>query len=256
VIPELEIGYGVSQNKHHIYDCYQHNLLTLDYAAKKNFNLHVRLAGLLHDIAKPHVKVGEGEDATFYNHEVVGAKMTQKILERLKFPKKEIEKIVILVRFHLFYYNVGEVSESSVRRLVRQVGIENMDDLIKLRMADRVGSGVPKAEPYKLRHLKYLIEKTSSDPISTKMLAIDGAEIMRLLKIDSGPKVGKVLSILLSEVLSNPENNDVDKLRTKVEWLGSINEKELDSLSDKAKREIDEIETKRDEMTKRKYWVT
>jgi poly(A) polymerase/tRNA nucleotidyltransferase (CCA-adding enzyme) len=119
-----------------------------------------------------------------------------------------------------------------------------------------VGSGVPKAEPYKLRHLKYLIEKTSSDPISTKMLAIDGAEIMRLLKIDSGPKVGKVLSILLSEVLSNPENNDVDKLRTKVEWLGSINEKELDSLSDKAKREIDEIETKRDEMTKRKYWVT
>ena len=126
IIPELEEGYGVTQNKHHIYQCYEHALLSLKYAAQKKFNKYVRLASLFHDIAKPRVKRGEGPDATFYGHEIVGARMTTQILNRLKFPKKEIEKITKLVRYHLFYYNVDEVSEASVRRLVRQVGPENM----------------------------------------------------------------------------------------------------------------------------------
>ena len=94
IIPELEEGYGVSQNKHHIYECYEHALLSLKYAAQKNFNKYVRLAALFHDIAKPRVKEGEGPDATFYGHEILGAKMTIQILNRLKFPKKDIEKIV------------------------------------------------------------------------------------------------------------------------------------------------------------------
>ncbi|MBA7653274.1 A-adding tRNA nucleotidyltransferase [subsurface metagenome] len=156
IIPELEQGYGVSQNKHHIYECYEHSLLSLKYAAQKGFNKHVRLASLLHDIAKPRTKRGQGENATFYGHEIVGAKMTSQILNSLRFPKKDIEKIVKLVRYHLFYYNVDEVTESSVRRLVRQVGPENMEELLQVRMADRIGSGVPKAEPYKLRHFTRL----------------------------------------------------------------------------------------------------
>jgi tRNA nucleotidyltransferase (CCA-adding enzyme) len=119
IIPELEDGYGVEQNKHHVYDCYQHNILSLDYAAKKNFSMNVRVAALLHDIAKPKVKKGKGLSATFYGHEIVGAKMAKNILERLKFPKEDLKKIINLIRYHLFYYNVGEVSESSVRRLVR-----------------------------------------------------------------------------------------------------------------------------------------
>lgn len=168
ILPELEEGYKVKQNKHHIYDCYEHSLLSLKYAAQKNFNKYVRIAALLHDIAKPRAKKGEGPDATFYNHEISGAKMTVQILNRLKFPKKDIEKIAKLVRYHLFYYNVGEVSDSSVRRLVRQVGPENMEELLEVRMADRIGSGVPKAEPYKLRHLKYVIDKVSQDAISAE----------------------------------------------------------------------------------------
>ena len=110
---------------------------------------------MFHDIAKPRTKRGQGENSTFYGHEIVGARMTAQILNRLRFSKKDIEKIVKLVRYHLFYYNVEEVSESSVRRLVRQAGPENMEELLQVRMADRIGSGVPKAEPYKLRHLKY-----------------------------------------------------------------------------------------------------
>src|SRR3989338_623187 len=106
IVPELLENYGIQQNKHHIYDCYQHAVKSLEYTAKKKFNMHVRLAALLHDIAKPKVKNGEGENATFYNHEIVGAKMCFQILNRLKFSNKDVEKITKLVRFHLFYYNV------------------------------------------------------------------------------------------------------------------------------------------------------
>jgi poly(A) polymerase/tRNA nucleotidyltransferase (CCA-adding enzyme) len=256
IVPELEEGYKVTQNKHHIYECYDHYLRSLDFAAKKGFNKFVRLAALFHDIGKPRTKKGEGPDATFYGHEIVGAKITAQILNRLKFPKKEIEKIVKLVRYHLFYYNVGEVGESSVRRLVRKVGPENMEELLQVRMADRIGSGCPKAEPYKLRHLRYLIEKVSQDPISVKMLKVNGEDVMRILKIPPGPKVGQVLDILLGYVLEDPKKNEKEFLEKEIEKLGKLSDEKLKELAQKARKEREEIEQKRDEMTKRKYWVT
>ena len=256
IIPELEEGYKITQNKHHIYECYDHSLRSLDYAAKKNFNKHVRLAALLHDIGKPRVKRGEGPEATFYNHEIVGAKMVAQILNRLRFSQKDIEKIVKLVRYHLFYYNVDEVSDSSVRRLVRQVGPENMTELLQVRMADRIGSGVPKAEPYKLRHLKYIIEKVSQDPISVKMLKVSGNDVMEILKISPGPKVGQILDILLSHVLEDPKKNKRDFLEEETKKMGKLPEKELNSLAQGAKKEREKLEIKREEMTKKKYWVT
>lgn len=256
IIPEIEEGYGVSQNKHHIYDCYEHSLRSLAYAAKKKFNKYVRLASLLHDVGKPRSKRGEGKDATFYGHEVIGAKMTLQILNRLKFPKKDIEKIAKLVRYHLFYYNPEEVGESSVRRLVRQVGPENTEELLQVRMSDRIGSGVPKAEPYKLRHLRYVIEKVSQDPISTKMLDVNGKDVMRILKIKPGPRVGQVLDILLGYVLKDPKKNKKAIIKKEIEKLRKINEKELASLAQQTRKERRDIEMKRDQMTKKKYWVT
>ena len=256
IIPELLDNYGVSQNKHHIYDCYQHAIKSLGYAAKKKFNMHVRLAALLHDIAKPKVKSGEGEEATFYNHEIVGAKITFQILNRLKFSRKDVEKITKLVRFHLFYYNVGEVGESSVRRLLKNVGPENIEELLQVRQADRIGSGVPKAEPYKLRHLKYLIDKVSQDPISAKMLEIDGNDLMKILKIKPGPKIGQILDILLGYVLDDPKKNKKEFLHKEAEKLGKLSDKELQKLAEQSKQEKQEVETKKDEMTKQKYWVT
>lgn len=255
IMPELEEGYKVGQNKHHIYDCWEHSLRALDYSAKKKFNKYVRIASLMHDIGKPRVKAGSGPDSTFYNHEIVGAKMTRDILERLKFPKKEIEKITKLVRYHLFYYNVGEVKEASVRRLVKNVGIENMEELLEVRQADRIGSGVPKAEPYKLRHLKYLIEKVSNDPISAKALKINGNDIIRELEIKAGPKIGWILEILLADILSNPKNNKKEMLIGKVKELGKLSDSDLAEKSKKAKSEIEEVEVKKDKMTKGKYWV-
>lgn len=256
IVPELLEGYKVSQNKHHIYDCYEHALRSLDFAAKKGFNKYVRLAALFHDIGKPRTKRGEGPDATFYNHEIVGAKMTAQILSRLRFPKKDIEKIVKLVRYHLFYYNVGEVGESSVRRLLRKVGPENIKELVQLRMADRIGSGCPKALPYRLRHFLYMVEKVSQDPLDVKMLKINGNKVMEILKIGPGPKVGKILDILLGEVLEDPRKNKESYLEKRVKELGKISNEKLNELAEKSRKKREEIIIKRDEMTKKKYWIS
>ena len=256
ISPELLEGYEVGQNKHHIYDCYWHSLLSLKYAAEKGFNQNVRLSALFHDVGKPRAKRGNGADSTFYNHEVIGAKVTNQILERLKFPKKDIEKVVKLVRYHLFYYNVDEVTDSSVRRLVRNVGPENMEELLQVRQADRIGSGVPKAEPYKLRHLKYIVDKVAQDPISAKMLKITGNDLMEILDIKPGPRIGQILDILLGLVLLDPKNNKKELLAKEAEALGKLSEAELQKRAGDAKKEREKTETKRDEMTKQKYWVT
>lgn len=255
IIPELLEGCDVAQNKHHVYDCYKHNLESLDFTAKKGFDFPIRLAALLHDIGKPRTKSGTGINATFYNHEMMGAKMAKKILERLHFPNKEAEKIVTLVRYHLFYYNVDEVKEASIRRLIKNVGKENMEDLLKLRMADRIGSGCPKAEPYKLRHLKYMIDKVSRDPISVKMLKINGEDLMNLLNISPGPKIGQVLDILLEEVLKDPENNTKKFLQAKAKELSILSEAQLVELRDEAREQKSLLENKQNKEIKGKYWV-
>lgn len=251
VIPELERGVGVSQNRHHIYTIYQHSVLSLKFAAQKKFNLEVRLAALFHDIAKPQTKRGEGQDATFYNHDQLGAKFAIRILERLRFPKKTIEKVALLVRNHMFVYNVDEVSEAGVRRLLRRVGPENINDLINLRIADRLGSGVPKAVPYKLRHLQYVIEKVSHDPISVKMLKINGNDIMELLKIGPGPRVGLILEALLSEALETPKLNTKKKLSQRAKELNKLTDKELKRKTKKIKEKKEEVDME----IKGKYWV-
>src|SRR3989338_3364809 len=157
VLPEIEAGVGVGQNKHHIYTVYEHNLYALKWSAENNYPFHVKLASFLHDVGKPQTKQGDGINSTFYGHEIVGAKIAKQALRRLKFPNETVDNVWMLVRYHLFYYNVGEVTESSVRRLVAKIGPENIDDLLKVRVADRKGSGVPKALPYLLLHFLYII---------------------------------------------------------------------------------------------------
>jgi len=256
IMPELLEGYQVSQNKHHTYDCYQHSIKALEYAAQKGFSLPVRMASLLHDIGKPRAKAGDGPDATFYNHEMIGAKIAKKILERMRFSNKDSAKIVHLVRYHLFYYNVGEVGEASVRRLVRNVGRDNLEALLQVRMADRIGSGCPKADPYKLRHLRYLMEKTALDPISAKMIKVNGKDIMDILAVTPGPMIGDILDILLAQVLEDPARNDRTYLESEIKRLGALDDKVRGLNAQKARELVSGVETKRDQMTKKKYWVT
>lgn len=255
IIPELREGIGVGQNKHHIYGVWEHNLNALEYAVKKKYNLEIRLAALFHDIGKPKTKAGDGPDSTFYNHEIVGAKMTAKILDKLHFSKEISEKVIHLVRYHLFYYNVGEVTEAGVRRFLSRVGPENVDNLIKIREADRIGSGVPKAVPYKIRHLLFMIEKVKRDPISPKMLKVDGLDVMRILKIEPGPKIGWILSILLDEVIEDPSKNTKENLEFRIEDLRKLTDKELGKMAKEAKERKEEFEGGVEDEMKKKFYV-
>ncbi|HAU07625.1 MAG: hypothetical protein UW46_C0002G0029 [Candidatus Yanofskybacteria bacterium GW2011_GWF1_44_227] len=251
ITPELRQGINVGQNLHHIYTVWEHNLLALKYATEKNYSLEIRLASLFHDIGKPQTKNGDGKYSTFYGHDIVGAKITAKLMERLKFSKDITEKVVRLVRYHLFYYNVGEVTESSVRRLLVNVGPENIEDLIKVREADRIGSGRPKAVPYKLRHLKYLIDKVSNDPISAKMLKVNGQDIMKELGISPSPKIGLILSCLLAEVLDDPTKNKKEELIIRIHDLDKSTPEDLKNSLDKIQKAIEAEEKER----MKKYYV-
>ncbi|OGZ04307.1 MAG: hypothetical protein A2604_00875 [Candidatus Liptonbacteria bacterium RIFOXYD1_FULL_36_11] len=255
IIPELLEGVGNSQNKHHIYDVFEHNVLSLDYAAKKNYSLEIRLASLLHDVGKPRTKNGEGENATFYAHEIVGAKMTRLILQSLCFPVDLIEKITHLVRYHLFYYNVGEVSEAGVRRFLARVGIENIDNLLKVREADRIGSGVPKAFPYKLRHLLYMIDKVRHDPISPKALKINGTDLMDLLKIPPSPRIGMILNALLEEVMDDPSQNTEKHLEKRAKELHKLSDAKLAKIMAEAKAKQADFEKAAEDEIKKKHHV-
>jgi len=250
IIPELELGIGVGQNLHHIYTVWEHNLRALQTCPSKK--LDVLLAALLHDVGKPATKRGNGYNSTFYNHDHVGAQITEKILTRLRFPKAIIKKATLLVDNHLFYYNVDEVTEASVRRLIKRVGLENMADLMAVRIGDRLGSGVPKGKPYKLRHLEYMIDKVSKDPVSVKMLAIKGTDLIEGLKIKAGPQIGAILDVLLAETIENPSLNTREVLLKRASVL---KESPIETLRELAKEKIEEKRSEDNEQIKKKHWV-
>jgi len=236
IVPELLDGVDCVQNKHHKFTVFDHNLRSLDYASKQNYSLTVRLAALFHDISKPKTKRGQGENATFYAHEIVGAKTVRKILERLHFSGEIIKDVTHLVRFHMFNYNVGEVSPAGVRRLLARVGIEYIDDLIKVREADRIGSGVPKAVPYKLRHLLFMIEKVRRDPISPKNIKLKGDRLMKITNLGPSPRVGMILHALLDEVIDEPQNNTLKYLEKRAKNLNKLTDDQLRLLMEQSKQ--------------------
>jgi poly(A) polymerase/tRNA nucleotidyltransferase (CCA-adding enzyme) len=255
VLPELREGLGVGQNKHHVYSVFEHSIKSLDYTAKQGYSLVVRLAALLHDIGKPRVKVGDGTDSTFYQHEYVSAKMAVQALDRLRFPKDLVDQVAHLVRRHMFHYNVGEISPAGVRRFVVRVGPENIDDLLKVREADRIGSGVAKAMPYKLRHLLFMIDKVKRDPLSPKMLNVTGDDVMRELGLPESRRVGWILAALFEEVLDKPERNDRDALILRMKQFDQLTDAQLELLAKNAKDRKDELESEADEEMKKKHRV-
>ena len=155
----------------------------------------------------------------------------------------------------MFYYLPDEVTESSVRRLVANIGRENVEDLLKLREADRIGSGTPKAIPYKLRHLKFMIDKVARDPISPKMLKVNGNDIMKLLAIPPGPKVGMIMNALMEEVLEDPEKNTKKYLEFRTGELSVMSEKELSELAKQGKLKTAELEEEEVGKIKAKHFV-
>jgi len=267
IMPELDAGVGVDQNKHHIYTVFEHNVASLEYAVKKDFPLDLRLASLLHDVGKvgtrrwksdprgKRVRNGKRGDWTFYQHQYLGEKQTRDILNRLKYPKDLIKKVALLVREHMFVYDPEVTTEKGVRRLLRRIGKENIDDLIKVREADRIGSGVPKAQPYRLRHLQAMIEKAKEEPVSVKQLKVNGDMMIKDLGMEPGPRMGHILAILLEEVIDDPKLNTKKYLLDRVKELKELSDKELSKLASKAKEAAKEEQERLDDAIKQKYFV-
>lgn len=208
IIPELLDGKGVMQGGHHTTDVWTHNLDALGECP--SLDPIVRLATLLHDIAKPHTYKEINGKPTFYNHEIIGSRVAKKIAQRLKLSKAEIERIFILVRYHMFYYQ-PENTDASIRRFMKKVGLENIDDILDLREADRLGSGARKTS-WRLEEMKERMVQQLHQPFSITDLAINGTDIMQHCNIKPGPQLGKILNELFELVLENPELNTKEKL--------------------------------------------
>ncbi|OHD72221.1 MAG: hypothetical protein A2W19_15055 [Spirochaetes bacterium RBG_16_49_21] len=211
-LPELAECYGVLQNKYHIYDVYYHSIYSCDAAPKDN--MAVRLAALFHDIGKVATKQPNASgDFTFYNHEVLGVRITKKIMRRLKFSNEQIDGVSNLILNHMFHYT-DEWTDGAVRRFIRKAGLENIDDLFLLRMADRKGNGARKGLPHPIGRFKERIRRVleAENAFSVRDLNINGNVIMDELGLKPGPIIGKILNELLELVLDNPELNERQKL--------------------------------------------
>ncbi|MEK7607777.1 MAG: HD domain-containing protein [Patescibacteria group bacterium] len=249
ITPELEEGVGIEQNQAHAYNVWEHLLHTVQHSADKKYSLEIRLAALFHDIGKPKTRrfSRETNQYTFYGHEVVGSRMTEKILKNLAFPTKTIENAVKLVRWHMFFSDTEQITLSAVRRMIANVGKDLIWNLMDVRICDRIGTGRPKENPYRLRKYKAMIEEALRDPVSVGMLKIDGSKIIEVTKLEPGPKIGFILHALLEEVLEDPKLNTKEYLEKRAKEISKLSDTDLKKLGaigkeKKIKAEEEELE--------------
>jgi tRNA nucleotidyltransferase (CCA-adding enzyme) len=221
IIPELLEGVGVSQERpgrHHTDDVFTHNLLSLKLTPSKD--PIVRFATLIHDVGKPRVAGKDKEGLViFHNHEIEGARVAREICERLKFSKKDREKVVNLVRWHMF--SVDEhITDAAIRRFIRRVGVADVRDMIDLRIGDRLGSGTETAESWRLKKFKERIAgELAPKPFSMNDLAIDGNDLMKEFGMKPGPKIGEILQKLFDYVDEDLSRNKKEHLLEKAKEL-------------------------------------
>jgi len=202
LLPELAAQRGVPQNKIEGEDLFDHTLGSVDAAPPDR--PVVRLATLLHDLGKPSTI----EDGPFRGHEVVGAEMAQRLLDRLHTPKAATERVVRLVRNHMFTYEPSW-GDAGVRRFIQRVGVDAIDDLFALRRADNVGSGVP-PDAHGLDELRSRVdaELAASVVLDRSRLAVRGDDLMAELGVPQGARLGRILDELLERVIAEPKLND------------------------------------------------
>ena len=218
-MPELVRGYGVTQNRYHAWDVWDHGLHTCDAAPADK--PRVRWAALLHDVGKVDTRVERGPgEATFYGHDQVGAEIADRMLARLRFPNEEREAIVHLVREHMFDYR-REWGDAAVRRWLRRVGVDHVADLFDLRIADSLGNGTRPPLVGGLELLRERVEREleAAQALHVRDLAVDGGDVMRALEAPPGPEVGRVLDRLLEEVLEDPARNRREVLLSRLDEI-------------------------------------
>jgi len=208
ILPELIQGYGMKQKGHHIWNVWKHSIMAVKFCP--SLDPIVRLATLLHDVGKPIVMKEKNGERTFYNHEVVGAAIVRKIGERLKLSKKDSRRLTKLVRWHQFSVSEKQ-TDSAIKRFIRHVGLENVLDILDLRVGDRLGSGAKKTS-WRTEEFKKRLIEVQKEPFSIKDLKINGKDVMRILNIEPGPKVGEILEEIFKKVDKNELPNEREKL--------------------------------------------
>jgi putative nucleotidyltransferase with HDIG domain len=213
VIPELLEGVGFHQNRFHKFDVFGHGLATLDAVEG---DVVLRLGALLHDVGKPRTAAPRPDapgEHTFYRHEHLGAEMAEGIGRRLKLANAERESVRLLVADHMFFY-APEWSDGTVRRFVRRVGVEHLPALLALREADVQGRGFGEDRDGETRELRQRVATVAAADaaLSTKDLALDGRDVMRILGIPPSRKVGELMEALLERVLDDPALNTREAL--------------------------------------------
>jgi len=209
ILPEVDLCFMVPQKsplRHHIYDVGTHLVMSLKHCPSKDEI--VRFATLIHDVgkAKTFRKDEKTGLITFYNHEVVGTKQTKQIADRFKLSNKNKDKLVKLVQFHQF--TVSEIqTDKAVRRFIRNVGQEYLDDIIDLRIGDRIGSGA-RPTSWRFDLFKKRLEEVQKQPFQIKDLKINGNDVMKVLKLKPGPKIGEVLKNLFDLVVEKKLKNE------------------------------------------------
>ena len=171
---------------------------------------------LLHDVGKPKVRSlsEKTQDYTFYHHEAVGADIAEGIGERLRLSNEQRRRITHLVRHHLIPYE-SDWSESAVRRWVRRVGSEQVDDVLEMARADAKGKGVDVTDT--LRGIDELAERVQAlqaegMALGVRDLAVNGRDLMQELGIAPGRLIGRILEHLLEGVTEDPSLNERARL--------------------------------------------
>ena len=202
IAPELAAQRGIPQNKIAGEDLWDHTLRTVD-AAPAGRRV-VRLAALLHDVGKPDTLA----DGRFHHHDAVGARMTEVILRRLRSSRPTIEAVAHLVRHHMFTVD-PDATDVAVRRFIRRIGRDSVDDLFELRRADDVGSGLSPDDPATVTfRARVEAQIAARPPLDRSALAVDGEDLIRDLGLEPGPSLGRVLDALLEQVIGDPGLND------------------------------------------------
>lgn len=210
ILPELMEGYRKRQNNYHKFTIYRHTMETVDSIDKDPV---LRLSALLHDIAKPRVRKKINGRWRFFGHTKASAELTREIMMRLKFSNEWITLVTGLVIHHMFDYK-KELSDRAIRRFIKRIGPDNVDDLISLRKADDLAHGWGSDFEKDIEKFKSRINSQikKSYPFTISDLALNGYDVMKVKGLQPGPKVGKILNQLLEKVIKKPEYNKKDKL--------------------------------------------
>ena len=220
ILPELEKCFGIIQKgpKHdRIYDIGEHSFLSLKHTPSSN--PLVKLAALLHDVGKVDTfKTAPDGNVTFYNHDAVGGRVVLNIAKRFNLSKKQAEKIYKLVRWHMFTVTEHQ-SDSAIRRFIKNVGVENIEDIMALRIGDRLGGGTLTETSWRMEKFSSRIKQVLQKPFSISDLKINGNDVMKELNLKPGPKIGNILQKLFEEVQEDLSKNNKEYLQDRIKQL-------------------------------------